>query len=545
MTSTIIGNVHRSALPAPPIEPSVAVAALRHAAADPDAPAVVDGATGETLTRGELAARSAAVAAGLRACGIGRGDLVAISMPNSAWWPVVALGAWRAGAAIEPLSPLWTASESARVLAQALPRAAIAFAPFAPQVIGALGEIRLDAEVFVAGGEVAGATPISALPAAAGDPFAEPDLAPGDLAAVPFSSGTGGLPKGIRLTHGNLAAAGAQANATLGTAAPVDEDAVFLAGAPFFHSIGLGLQLCGGLMGGATLVTVALPRLEAILELAAAHRATHLAVSPPIFEALAHDPRVDEHDLSSLRLVVTGGAHLAPGMEERVGERLGCLARQGYGMTEATCTISAPLLRPSTPGTVGWLAPGTEARLVDPETGDDAPEGEPGELWVRGPQVMEGYHGLPDETAAILTLDGWLRTGDLVSVRDDGQLVIRDRLKELIKVKGASVAPAEVELVLREHPAVRDACVVGAPDPERGEAPIAFVALSAPIEPSELLAFAADRLAGYKRPREIVIVDELPRLPTGKLVRRALRERAAAPLRPGAPTPPARPAARR
>jgi len=522
MTSTITATVHRSALPAPPTEPSIAVAALRHAAADPDAQALVDGAAGEALTRGELARRSAAVAASLQARGVGRGDLVAISMPNSAWWAVVALGVWRAGAAIEPLSPLWTGPESARVLARALPRAAIAFAPFAPQVIGALREIGHDAEVFVAGGEPEGATSIEALLASADDPFAEPDLAPGDLAAVPFSSGTGGLPKGIRLTHGNLAAAGAQGNASLGTAAPVDEHAVFLAAAPFFHSIGLALQLCGGLLGGATLVTVPLPRLEATLQLAEAHRATHAAVSPPIFEALANDPRVAEHDLSSLRVVVTGGAHLGPGVEERAGERIGCLARQGYGMTEATCTISAPLQRPSTPGTVGWLAPGTEARLVDPRTGADAPEGE---LWVRGPQVMEGYHELPEATAAILSPEGWLRTGDLVAIRDDGQLVIRDRLKELIKVKGASVAPAEIELVLREHPAVRDACVVGAPDPERGEAPVAFVVVGAAAQPSEILAFVAERLAGYKRPREVVVVDELPRLPTGKLVRRALRER--------------------
>jgi acyl-CoA synthetase (AMP-forming)/AMP-acid ligase II len=531
-TTTTRPTVHRSPLPAPPIEPSVAVAALRHAVADPSARCIVDGATGQTLTRGELAARSAALAAGLRARGVGRGDLVAVAMPNSAWWPVVALGVWRAGAAIEPLSPLWTARESARVLSGAVPRVAVAFAPFAPQVVGALREIGADAEVFVVGGDAAGATPIDALlHAGAGDPYAEPDLAPGDLAAVPFSSGTSGLPKGIRLTHGNLAAAGAQGNASLGTGAPVDADAVFLAAAPFFHSIGLVLELCGGLLGGSTLVAVPLPRLEAILELAAAHRATHMAVSPPIFDALAFDPQVDAHDLSSLRVIVTGGAHLGPGVEERLSERLGCMARQGYGMTEATCTISAPLQRPSTPGTVGWPAPGTEVRLVDPATGDDAEDGEPGELWVRGPQVMEGYHGLPAATAEILTPDGWLRTGDLVAIRDDGQFEIRGRLKELIKVKGASVAPAEVELVLREHPAVHDACVVGVPDAERGEAPVGFVALREPADHSALMAFVADRLAAYKRPREVVIVDELPRLPTGKLLRRELRERALAAAR--------------
>jgi acyl-CoA synthetase (AMP-forming)/AMP-acid ligase II len=525
--TTITANVHRSALPAPPIEPSVAVAALRHAAADPSALAVADGATGEMLTRGELAARSAAVAAGLRARGVGRGDLVAIAMPNLAWWPVVALGVWRAGAAVEPLSPLWTADECARVLARALPRAAIAFAPFAPQVSGALREIGADAEMIVLGGDHGGATPIEALLATdAGDPYAEPELDPRDLAAVPFSSGTGGLPKGVRLTHGNLAAGGAQGNACIGTGGAVDADAVALAGAPFFHSIGLGLMLCGPLLAGAAIVTVPRPELERILSLVAAHRVTHMAVSPPIFEALADDPRVDEHDLSSLRAVVTGGAHLGPDIEARVSERLGCFGRQGYGMTEATCTISAPLERPSTPGTAGWLTPGTEARLVDPATGADVDDHRPGELWIRGPQVMEGYHGLPDETAGTLTPDGWLRTGDLVAIRDDGQLEIRDRLKELIKVKGASVAPAEVELVLREHPAVRDACVVGVPDPERGEAPIAFVVLDAAVEPSELLAFAAERLAGYKRPREAIVVAELPRLPTGKLQRRKLRDQA-------------------
>ena len=227
-----------------------------------------------------------------------------------------------------------------------------------------------------------------------------------------------------------------------------------------------------------------------------------------------------------MRLIVTGGAHTSADAEPAVSERLGCLARQGYGMTEATCTISCPIISPSTPGTVGWLVPGTEARLVDPQTGVDAEPGQPGELWVRGPQVMEGYHGLPDDTAATITPDGWLRTGDLVAIRDDGQLEIRDRRKELIKVKGASVAPAEVELVLRKHPAVRDACVIGGPDAERGEAPIAFVALDGPVEPHDLEEFAAARLAGYKRPREVVVVDELPRLLTGKLLRRALRERA-------------------
>ncbi len=528
--NTITSPVHRSPLPAPAGEPAVATAFLRHAAADPAAVAVVDGATGETLTRGELAARSAALAAGLRAGGVRPGDLVAVAMPNQAWWPVVALGVWRAGAAISPLSPLWTADESARVLASAVPRAAIAFAPFAPMVRAALATAGLhDVDLAVLGGDVDGATPIGALLALGeGDAYAEPDVQPDDIAAVPFSSGTGGLPKGVRITHGNLAAAAAHGAAAFRAAGDFDERSVVLAGAPFFHAIGLVLMLSAPLSVGARIVTLPRPVLEPLLELVAAHRVTHVAVPPPLFDALAVDPRVDEHDLGSLRLVVSGGAHIGPDVERAISERLGCMARQGYGATEATCTISAPLGGPSTPGTAGWLMPGTEARLIDPATGADVDPGEPGELWVRGPQVMQGYHDRPQATAAAITSDGWLRTGDLVAIRDDGQLEIRDRLKELIKVRGASVAPAEIELVLRQHPAVRDAGVVGVPDAERGEAPIAFVELEAEAEPDELADFAAERLATYKRPREIVVIDEVPRLPTGKILRRVLRERALA-----------------
>jgi acyl-CoA synthetase (AMP-forming)/AMP-acid ligase II len=522
--STTTSPIYRSTLAAPPVEPAVATMALRHAAADPSALAVVDGATGESLTRGELAQRSAALAAALRARGIGRGDLVAIAMPNVAWWPVVALGVWRAGAAIEALSPLWTAEDSARVLESAPPRLANAYGPLAAPVGAALRAAAPDAELFVAGGD--GGTPIEALLAAdAGDPYAEPDLCPSDLASVPFSSGTGGLPKGVRVTHGNLTAAAAQGIAALSTGGPLDERAVVLGGAPFFHSIGLTLLLSGGLVAGATIVTVPIPKLEAILPLVAAHRVTHMAVPPPVFEAMAASPALDEHDLSSLESVVTGGAHVGAGAEERLSERLGCLARGGYGATETTCTISAPLGRVSAAGTVGWLVPGTEARLVDPETGTDVGPNEPGELWIRGPQVTPGYYA---GSEPFLTPDGWLRTGDLVAMREDGQLEIRDRLKELIKVSGASVAPAEVELVLRQHAAVADAGVVGVPDAARGETPIAFVALDSPVEVDELAAFAAERLASYKRPREIVVVDALPRLLTGKLRRGVLREWAAA-----------------
>ena len=236
------------------------------------------------------------------------------------------------------------------MLASAVPRAAIAFAPFAPMVRAALATAGLhDVDLAVLGGDVDGATPIGALLALGeGDAYAEPDVQPDDIAAVPFSSGTGGLPKGVRITHGNLAAAAAHGAAAFRAAGDFDERSVVLAGAPFFHAIGLVLMLSAPLSVGARIVTLPRPVLEPLLELVAAHGVTHVAVPPPLFDALAVDPRVDEHDLGSLRLVVSGGAHIGPDVERAISERLGCMARQGYGATEATCTISAPLGGPST-----------------------------------------------------------------------------------------------------------------------------------------------------------------------------------------------------
>jgi acyl-CoA synthetase (AMP-forming)/AMP-acid ligase II len=531
-------EIYRSPLPAPATGPPPVVAALRHAAADPDRPAVVDGATGQRLSRAELADRSAAMAAGLAGRGVGRGDLVAVALPNLGVWPVVAMGVWRAGAAVVPVSTRWTAEETARVLALVRPRMAIASEASLPPLRGALAAAGSDAEVVVHG-EAEGVTPLQRLLAAgAGDRFAEPRLAPGDLAVVPFSSGTGGLAKGVRLTHGNLAASSAQVATSLGYGA----GSVALSAVPFFHVMGLGLSLCVPLSVGARIVTFPLPDTGRILEAVAEHRVTHATVPLPMFTELADDPRAERLDASRLELLATAGAHVPAAVELRAGERLRCLARQGYGMTEATTMISGPmgLGRPGEPGTVGWLAAGTEARLVDPEDGRDLPPGQPGELWVRGPQVMAGYHDDPDATAATITADGWLRTGDLVTIRDDGQLVVQDRLKELIKVDGAQVPPAELELVLREHPSVRDAAVVGRPDAEAGEVPVAHVVLAGPATPEELAAFVAPRVAAHKRLRGVRLVDDLPRMPSGKLLRRTLRDRERA-----LPGPPAagRPAA--
>jgi steroid delta-isomerase-like uncharacterized protein len=512
-------RVSRVSPEGPLVSPSPVTSALRLTAADPDRPAVIDGISGERLSRAELAERSAALAAGLAGRGIGRGDLVAVAMPNRALWPVIALGIWRAGAVLVPLNTAWTAEEAARVLARISPSLAIASAPMVAPVRHALSLAGVAAEV-VAHGYAAEATPLERLLVDGHDPFAEPGITPGDLAVVLFSSGTGGMPKGVRWTHANVAADAAHSAAGFG----FDANSVALANAPFFHVFGLSQALYVPLSVGAQIVTLPGPDTERILQAIAGHRVTHAALRPPTVAEIATHPGVEHHDTSRLELVITGGAHVPPDVQLRAGERLGCLVRQGYGTTE-TGMISGPLHKPSDPSTVGWLAPDTEARLVEPDSGRDAPPGQPGELWLRGPQVTDGYYEDQAATAAAITADGWLRTGDLVEFRDDGQLVVKDRLKELIKVGGASVAPAELELVLREHACVRDAAVVGRPDPTHGEIPVAYVVAGGATTADELIDFVRARVAVHKQLHDVRIVAELPLSPSGKLLRRTLRDR--------------------
>jgi acyl-CoA synthetase (AMP-forming)/AMP-acid ligase II len=516
------GTIVRSRLPAPVDPAGLVETFLRDAAADPRRTAIVDAGSNERLSRLEVADQSAAIAAGLRREGIQRGELVAVASPNAAVWPMVALGIWRAGGAVCMLSPFWGAEETARLLALASPRIAIAAPETAPMLHDAVSIAGLSAEVLVAANGP-GSPPVPALGDDPRDPLVAAPIDDRDLAAVAFSSGIGGLFKGVRLTHGNLAASAAQVAASFTLDGGYDADSVSLAAAPFFASLGLGTALCAPLSVGAQIVTVPMPRTEPILAAAEAHRATHAVVPLTVIGEIAEAPSAPAHDLSSLRLLITGGARIPPALELRASERVGCPARDGYGMTEATSIIGGPQGRANDPDTVGWLAAGTEARVVDPVSQRDVEPEEPGEVWIRGPQVMEGYHRDPAATAATITPDGWLRTGDLGRFREDGQLVLEDRLKELIKVRGVHVAPAEVELVLCQHPSVRDAAVVGRPHPRHGEVPVAYVVPSADADPEQLIEFVAGRLTRHKHPQDVHIVE---RLPAGVSPARAVKDRA-------------------
>jgi len=508
----------RSYLPDVPVGGStVPELVLRHAARLGDKPALVDAATGRSIGYRRLAAEIERFAAGLAARGFAPGDVLALYSPNLPEYAVAAYGAMLAGGVVTGANPLLTVDELAGQLADAKARLLVTVPPLLDRALAAAEKAGV-AEVVVFG-EAAGATPFRDL-IDHDHPPVRIAVDPAAPAALPYSSGTTGLPKGVELTHSNLVTNVRQGQAVL----ELGEDDVVVAVAPFFHALGFNLVLPGGLAAGATIITLARFDLEAFLGAIQQYRVTVTIVVPPVALALAAHPIVDSYDLSSLRILGVGAAPLGAGTEQRCADRLGCVTSQGLGMTETTALIAVGPLDAPRRGSVGRLVPNTEARIVDPDSGADLAAGRRGELWVRGPQMMSGYRGGPLETARTIDADGWLHTGDLCYFDDDGYLYVVDRLKELIKYKGYQVAPAELEHLLLTHPAVADAAVVPRPDPEAGELPVAHVVLRGEATAEELLAYVAERVAPYKRLRAVRITSSVPRSPSGKLLRRVLVE---------------------
>ena len=503
----------------------------------PQRPALIDSASGRVYAFSELVAAVRGLAGGLAARGIGRGDVVALYLPNVAEYAVVFHGVCAAGATNTPVNPLYTPDELARQLRDSHARMLVTTPEFL--AVAREGAERAGIAEIVVAGDAAEATSLDELILAGveaadaivpGEPIGTEGEAPRvpidpavDLAVLPYSSGTTGLPKGVMLTHRNLIANIAQAQAVIGIA----DDDVVLAVLPFFHIYGMQLVMNLGLRAGATIVTVPRFDLQGFLDLIELHRATCLFIVPPIALALAKHPAVEGRDLSSVRMIKTGAAPLGAELERALAMRLDTAVLQGYGMTETGPVTHLNPLEPGhmKAGSVGVPVAGTECRLVDPETGMDVGVDTPGELWSRGPQVMRGYLGDRRATAAIIDADGWLHSGDVAVVDADGYFTIVDRLKELIKYKGFQVAPAELEALLNGHPAVADVAVIGVPDEEAGELPKALVVLGDEVTDEELLDYVAQRVSPHKRIRLIERVGEIPKSPSGKILRRILRDR--------------------
>ena len=491
-----------------------------------DKPALIDGPGGRTITYGQLAEGVDRVAAGLAARGFGKGDVAGLFSPNIPEFALAFYGIAAAGGVVTTINSLATEEDIAQQLSDSRARLLITVPPFLDRAMPAAHKAGVE-EVFVIGDAEEG-TPFAALMAAEGPPPAVGIDPAEDLVTLPYSSGTTGFPKGVMLTHRNLVANIIQTAA----GQRVREDERLIAVLPFFHIYGMTVVMNLSLWRGATLITMPRFELEPFLKLLQDQRITRAYLVPPIVLALAKHPAVERFDLSALEGIMSGAAPLGEGLQRACAERLGCMVMQGYGLTESSPVTHITVDSPEwiRPGTIGRLVPNQECRIVDPETGVDVEEGKDGEIWVRGPNVMRGYLNNPEATAATVTPDGWLKTGDIGHANEEGYFTVVDRLKELIKYKGYQVPPAELEAVLNSHPAVADAAVIGIPDDEAGEVPKAFVVLSQEVTPEDLMVYVASHVASYKKVRAVEVVKEIPKSASGKILRRVLvaqeRERA-------------------
>jgi acyl-CoA synthetase (AMP-forming)/AMP-acid ligase II len=492
-----------------------------------DKPALIDGLSGRALTYGGLDSAVRSLAGGLVASGFAKGDVLALMAPNVPEYAVVFHAAAMAGGVVTTINPTYTETEAHDQLRDAAARILVTIPPLATAAARSCAGTPV-ARIYVLG-EAEGADGARPLADLFGAPLAgHVPVEPDDVVAMPYSSGTTGLCKGVMLTHRNMVANIAQMLATL----QIGRDESLVAVLPFFHIYGMQVLMNCSLRSGATVVTLPRFDLEQFLRVHQDYRITRSFVAPPIVLALAKHPLVDTFDLSALKQVLSAAAPLKVDLADECAKRLGCEVVQGYGMTELSPAshITPPgWLRP---GSVGVTVPNTQTRIVDPVSGADAGIGEEGEIWVRGPQVMKGYLNNPRATAAMIDPDGWLRTGDLGHMDADGHLYVVDRLKELIKYKGFQVPPAELEAVLLRHPDVTDAAVLGVPDEEAGEIPVGYVALrvGATADAEQVRQFVASQVATYKQIRRLEVIDEIPKSASGKILRRVLRERASPPV---------------
>ncbi len=486
----------------------------------PDDVVLTDGMTGQAMTAAQFMDEVKRLAGGLTKAGFGAGKTIALMAPNMPHYCVVFHAVAWAGGTITTINPTYTASEVAHQLRDSNADLLITIPMFLETAQAAAKDAA--GQQVVVMGEAEGVPSLSDF---YGDPIET--QVPVDLdehsVVLPYSSGTTGLPKGVRLSHRNLVVNVDQVIEG-GDFHPGEIAAAFL---PFFHIYGMNVLMNVHLAGGGALVTMPRFDLELFLKISQDYKARRMWIVPPVALALAKHPIVDNYDLSSVEQIFSGAAPLGAEVSDAVAKRLDCTSLQGFGMTELSpVSHTTPADKPKS-GSSGVALPNTLCRIVDPETGEDLPAGKEGELWIKGPQVMKGYLNNEKATAETLTEDGWLKTGDIAYIDEEGYMFIVDRLKELIKFKGFQVAPAELEATLLTHDKITDAAVIGLPDDEAGELPVAFVVATDPA-PSvdEVKAHLAKTLSSYKQVHQVNFVSEIPKSASGKILRRVLRDQA-------------------
>ncbi|KAL3874681.1 hypothetical protein ACJMK2_037659 [Sinanodonta woodiana] len=485
--------------------------------------AVKDFSTGASYTYTELKDRCIKVASCLTRLGYKKGDVVAYYGVNNPEFAMLFLGCAAAGIILTTINPAYTPGELGHHLEHSETLALFTVAPLLNNVKEALKTTPIK-NVFVVGNSDCYHS-FSMLTEDDGKAFPEHvQISPReDLLVLPYSSGTTGLPKGVMLTHHHIVCNLCQLRPALGA---VPED-INLALLPFFHIYGMVPVLLGTLQEGGTVVT--LPRFEPEMFLTSIQKEkiTVLFIVPPITLFMAKHPVIQKFDLSSLQFAISGAASLGDALTHEFMDRLKIPLAQGYGLTE-TSPVTHLDQRKVTVGIIGPLIPNTLAKIVDVDSGKALPFRKEGEIWIKGPQVMKGYLKNEKATSDMITSDGWLKTGDLGYVREDGQHVVTGRLKELIKYKGLQVAPAELENLLLKHPAVQDVAVIGMPDDRAGELPRAYIVTkpNAKVSAEEILKYVEENVAAYKKLRGgVEFIPEIPKTASGKILRRVLKDR--------------------
>jgi long-chain acyl-CoA synthetase len=503
-----------------------------------------------TLTWGDVDRAADSFAVALRELGVVKGDRVIVQLQNVPQFVIAVVGCWKAGATVVPLNPMYRENELAFYCRDSGARVFVTLESCAAEARG--GIVGTEVRHLITTSELDYLDPASCLSPLLRDSVRQSvvggmdmlaliakfqgralptsRLTPDDIAYITYTSGTTGSPKGAMNTHGNVS----YAATAFVTAYGVTQDDRILAMPPFIHVTGSICLLAVAMVTGAPVIACFRFDAGEVLRLIESWRATYTNGPLTAYIALLNHPAIRERDLSSFTKVLSGGAPVAPRVAAEFAEVTGTYLHNTYGLTETTSPglltpmgVRGPIDPETGALSVGFPPPGATAKIVDLETGADLPPGQVGEVAIKGPMVVPGYWQRPDESAHAIR-DGWLFTGDVGKMDPEGWFYIVDRKKDLIIVSGFKVWPREVEDVLYQHPAVASACVIGVPDDYRGETVKAYITLrtgSASSSPDEFIDFCRQRMAAYKYPRLVEIVDEIPKTASGKMLKRQLRDR--------------------